>query len=361
MLQFAMNPTGSRGVLFFFSQLTNASSLDKGGRMVLNSAERLRWFSPKFHDPVSELIISNFFIWTWYKFVLANKNECILVYQKQKQGNWYHCSSFWCLLSGSAFFDLYFWTCQFAAGADWAGQSTKWFVMPVTNELTNRFGVGSVDFHWNLASSRVLEMSREQSRCDNNFSLSRSKLAAQYFNHGALSVGQLLFYSHGNAGSGSRPASTGQRWWLQTACATMWCLLPWMDRCHHSFHRISLAESTLGLISDDRNNGSGFQAQQYLSAIQSLYGSTWTAGNVLRNGRQACLSRRFSRKSAEGNCHVSRAGKCSAWYFQESTDQAHCWGLWPYLRQHDSYSLACRVDRWLYTRTTIIERIIFVV
>ena len=80
---------------------------------------------------------------------------------------------------GSAHFGLCFWTCQFAAGANWAGQGTKWFVMSLTNELTNRFGVGSVDFHGNLAFFRVLEMSREQSRCDNNFSLCRSKLAAQ--------------------------------------------------------------------------------------------------------------------------------------------------------------------------------------
>ena len=62
---------------------------------------------------------------------------------------------------GSALFGLCFWTGQFAAGADWAGQSTKWFVMTLTNELTNRFGVGSVDFHWNLASCRVLEMAQE--------------------------------------------------------------------------------------------------------------------------------------------------------------------------------------------------------
>ena len=62
---------------------------------------------------------------------------------------------------GSALFGLCFWTGQFAAGADWAGQSTKWFVMTLTNELTNRFGVGSVDFHWNFASCRVLEMSQE--------------------------------------------------------------------------------------------------------------------------------------------------------------------------------------------------------
>ena len=80
---------------------------------------------------------------------------------------------------GSALFALCFWTCQFAAGADWAGQGTKWFVMSFTNELTNRFGVGSVDFHGNLAFFRVLEMSREQSRCDNNFSLCRSNGAAR--------------------------------------------------------------------------------------------------------------------------------------------------------------------------------------
>ena len=41
--------------------------------------------------------------------------------------------------------------------------------MSLTNELTNWFGVGSVDFHANRASFRVLEIPREQSRCDNNF------------------------------------------------------------------------------------------------------------------------------------------------------------------------------------------------
>ena len=109
---------------------------------------------------------------------------------------------------GSALFGLCFWTCQFAAGANWAGQGTKWFVMSLTNELTNRFGVGSVDFHGNLASCRVLEMSREQSRCDNNFSLCRSKLAARYFKHRALSFGQPLSLTHRLAGTGSRATST---------------------------------------------------------------------------------------------------------------------------------------------------------
>ena len=65
--------------------------------------------------------------------------------------------------------------------------------MSLTNELTNWFGVGSMDFHSNRASVRVLGLSREQSRCDNNFSLSRNKLAAQYSNHRAHSLGQPLF------------------------------------------------------------------------------------------------------------------------------------------------------------------------
>jgi|TARA_B100000073_G_scaffold28312_1_gene21675 hypothetical protein len=37
---------------------------------------------------------------------------------------------------------------EFAGWAYWAGQSSKWFVMAFTNERTNRFGMGSVDFHW---------------------------------------------------------------------------------------------------------------------------------------------------------------------------------------------------------------------
>ena len=98
--------------------------------------------------------------------------------------------------------------------------------MPVMNELTNRLGVGSMDFHCDLACSTVLEMSREQSRPDNNFSLCRSKLAAQYFNHRALSFGQPLFHKYLHAGIGSRAAFTCKPWRLQLSSITMrWLLL----------------------------------------------------------------------------------------------------------------------------------------
>lgn len=89
--------------------------------------------------------------------------------------------------------------------------------MPLTDELTNGFGVGSVDFHWNHAFPRVLEMSREQSRSDNNFSPCRSKLAAPNPNRRILSCCQLLFHSDRHAGTGPRAASIGLSWRLAPA------------------------------------------------------------------------------------------------------------------------------------------------
>ncbi len=84
----------------------------------------------------------------------------------------------WPQLCLACAFGLRIWSCKFAAGANWAGQSTKWLVKSLANELTNGFGVGSVDFHWNHVLPRVLEMTREQSRPDSNFSPCRSKLLA---------------------------------------------------------------------------------------------------------------------------------------------------------------------------------------
>jgi hypothetical protein len=49
---------------------------------------------------------------------------------------------------GSALFGLSLEANEFATGANWASQGTKWFVIFFANQLTNGFGMGSVDFHW---------------------------------------------------------------------------------------------------------------------------------------------------------------------------------------------------------------------
>ena len=81
--------------------------------------------------------------------------------------------------SALLFLDLCCLTCKSAAWANWTCQSAKWLVISLTDKFTNWFGMGSVDFQSNLASSRVLELPREQSRWDNNFSSCRSNLVAQ--------------------------------------------------------------------------------------------------------------------------------------------------------------------------------------
>ena len=81
-----MNPKGLRGALSFFSQPTNASSLDEGDCMVLRLIQRPQWFLPKFNDPgIACFIIPNSFFLSWNYFGLANKNECTQTYQKQNQ------------------------------------------------------------------------------------------------------------------------------------------------------------------------------------------------------------------------------------------------------------------------------------
>ncbi len=45
------------------------------------------------------------------------------------------------------FFDLCCLTSKSVAGTNWASQSAKWLVFSLTNELTNWFSVGGVDFH----------------------------------------------------------------------------------------------------------------------------------------------------------------------------------------------------------------------
>ena len=45
------------------------------------------------------------------------------------------------------FFDLCCLTGKSVAGTNWASQGAKWLVFSLTNEFTNWFGVGGVDFH----------------------------------------------------------------------------------------------------------------------------------------------------------------------------------------------------------------------
>ena len=54
------------------------------------------------------------------------------------------------------FFDLCCLTSKSVAGTNWASQSAKWLVFSLTNEFTNWFGVGGVDFHSERARKMVV-------------------------------------------------------------------------------------------------------------------------------------------------------------------------------------------------------------
>ena len=113
--RFAMNPKGSRGALFFCFQLTNASSLDEGDCMVLHSVQRLRWFSPKFHDPaVTHIIISNRHFYLEISLVWRIKWMHSGVSKANQGWNVFNC----CELT---------WICHVAYGRSWIDTTTPSF------------------------------------------------------------------------------------------------------------------------------------------------------------------------------------------------------------------------------------------